>query len=239
MRIRLPLGRALFFICAFFFCLLALLPLRLAVDWMALDQKGLAAREGQGSIWLGSLREAQFGSVPIGDLQAQMRSLPLLMGEARVDLYRREGAEPLEGSVAIARHGVGLNDIKARLDVASLFAPLPVSALDLDDLSVRYEDGLCAGADGQMKANLSGEVGGLALPGGLSGKARCERGALLLPLASQSGMEMLNIRLFQDGRYEIEFGVRPANPALAQKLAASGFAAKAGGIYVVQKQGKF
>ena len=44
MRIRLPLGRSLFFLCAFLFALVALLPLRLALDWLGLDDKGFAAR---------------------------------------------------------------------------------------------------------------------------------------------------------------------------------------------------
>ena len=49
MRIRLPLGRSLFFVCAFLFALVALLPLRLALDWLGLDDKGFAAREARGS----------------------------------------------------------------------------------------------------------------------------------------------------------------------------------------------
>jgi hypothetical protein len=45
MRVRLPLGRTLFFVCAFLFALIALFPLRLALDWLSLDERGFAARE--------------------------------------------------------------------------------------------------------------------------------------------------------------------------------------------------
>jgi general secretion pathway protein N len=77
MRVRLPLGRSLFFVCAFLFALIALFPLRLALDWLALDERGFAAREAKGSIWFGGLSEAQFGTVALGDLTAELRTLPL------------------------------------------------------------------------------------------------------------------------------------------------------------------
>jgi hypothetical protein len=65
MRIRLPLGRSLFFLCAFLFSLLALFPLRLALGWLALDDRGFAAREAEGvSGWAASpkRRSAQLRS---------------------------------------------------------------------------------------------------------------------------------------------------------------------------------
>ncbi|MDQ3140535.1 MAG: type II secretion system protein N, partial [Pseudomonadota bacterium] len=111
MRIRLPLGRTLFFACALLFALLALLPLRLALDWLTLDARGFAAREAQGSIWLGTLSEAQLGRVALGDVQAQLRSLPLFIGQARVDLNRFDDDDPLEGSVSVSRHGFGIHDM--------------------------------------------------------------------------------------------------------------------------------
>ena len=83
MRIRLPLGRTIFFVAAFFFSLVALIPLRVAVGWFGVEA-GLAAREAEGSVWLGVLKEAQFGRVPLGDLSARLDMLPLLLGRARL-----------------------------------------------------------------------------------------------------------------------------------------------------------
>jgi general secretion pathway protein N len=238
MRIRLPLGRTLFFLCAFLFSLVALLPLRLALDWFALDDRGFAAREARGSIWLGSVSEAQFGNVALGDLQAQLRTLPLFIGRARVDLERADRANRFEGSATMSRHGFGIDDITAQLDVGSTLAPLPIGSVDMSDLTAHFANGLCTSAEGLVKANVAGEVAGVSLPGGLSGNARCDRGALLLPLVSQSGMEALNLRLFEDGRYEVELAVRPVDDGMRDRLIASGFALGNNG-YALRVSGTF
>lgn len=238
MRIRLPLGRTLFFLCAFLFALVALLPLRLALDWLALDERGFAAREAQGSIWLGQVSEAQFGSVALGDLQAQLRTLPLLLGRARVDLERPEEADRFRGSATVSRHGFGIDDLTARLDIGTALAPLPIGAVEMGEVTAHFQDGQCASAEGLVRADVAGDIAGVALPGGLSGNARCDRGALLLPLASQSGTEALNLRLFDDGRYEVELAVRPADDAVRDRLVASGFALGGSG-YVLRVTGSF
>lgn len=238
MRIRLPLGRSLFFVLALLFAAVALLPLRLALDWLELEGKGFAAREAQGSVWLGALSEAQVGSIPLGNLQAQLRSLPLLAGRARVDLTRRDSADPFEGSITVSRHGFGIDDVKAKLALGAMLAPLPLASLDLERVSIHFADGLCTRAEGRASVALAGEIAGLALPGGLSGTARCERGVALLPLASGSGMEMLALRIHPDGRYTAELSVRPGDPALAQKLAAAGFAGGPGGAAILRLEGQ-
>ena len=238
MRIRLPLGRSLFFLCAFLFALVALLPLRLALDWFGLDQRGFAAREAKGSIWFGGLSEAQFGTVALGDLQARLRTLPLFIGRARVDLTRPDGPDKFEVGTTVSRHGFGIEDMTGRLDIGSAFAPLPIGSLDASDVSARFADGQCAAAEGKVQAGLAGEFAGIPLPGGLSGNARCDRGALLLPLVSASGMEALNIRLFEDGRYELELAVRPADDVMRDRLIASGFLLASNG-YALRASGKF
>ena len=238
MRFRLPLGRSLFFACAFLFALVALLPLRLALDWFSLDDRGFAAREARGSLWLGAVSEAQFGSLALGDLQTRLRTLPLFVGRARVDLERRDEADRFEGSATLSRHSFGIDDMRAKLDIGSALAPLPIAALDLDDVSARFTDGLCASAEGLVRASIAGDAGLLALPGGLSGNARCDEGALLLPLASQSGMERLDIRLFDDGRYRVELIVRPGDDMMRDRLIAAGFGLTTGG-YVLTAEGAF
>ena len=238
MRIRLPLGRTLFFLLAFLFALVALLPLRLALDWFALDDRGFAARAAKGSVWLGSLSEAQFGTVSLGDLQAQLRSLPLFIGRARVDLERVDEGRRFEGSATVSRHSFGVDDATGAVDVGGALAPLPIGAIDLSDVTAHFVDGLCTSAEGLVKANVAADIAGVSLPGGLSGNARCDRGALLLPLASQSGMEALNLRLFEDGRYEVELAVRPIDDAMRDRLIQSGFALSNNG-YVLRVSGRF
>ena len=238
MRVRLPLGRTLFFVCAFLFAIVALLPLRLALDWLDLDGRGFAAREAQGSIWLGGMSEAQIGAVTLGDLNAQLRSLPLFIGRARVDLSRTDEQNPLTGSATVSRHSFGIDDMTARLELGSALAPLPIGAVDTSDLTAHFADGRCTGAEGLVRADVAAGVGGITLPGGLSGNARCDGGALLLPLVSQSGMEALNLRLFDDGRYEVELAVRPVDDGMRDRLIAAGFALSANG-YALRSTGTF
>jgi general secretion pathway protein N len=228
----------LFFICAFLFALIALLPLRLALDWFALDQRGFAAREAKGSIWLGALSEAQFGTVALGDVEARLRTWPLFLGRARVDLSRGEGPDRFAGGATVSRHAFGIDDMTGRLDIGSALAPLPIGSLDLADVSARFVDGQCASAEGAVKAGLAGDLAGLSLPTGLSGNARCDRGALLLPLVSQSGMEALNLRMFENGRYEVELAVRPADDVMRDRLIAAGFLLTASG-YALKASGEF
>jgi general secretion pathway protein N len=237
---RLPLSRrrALFFLGAFLFALLALFPLRLGLSGLGLDDRGFAAREAEGSLWLGSLREVQLGPVEIGDVTASLRTLPLFIGRARIELERGGETDRLEGAATVSRHGFGLDDLTASLRLAEPVAGLPIATIDPADLSVHFSSGLCRSADGLVRATVAGELPGLTLPGLLSGNARCDGGALLLPLASQSGMETLNLRLFEDGRYRAELVVRPGDPTVAQRLGASGFVPSGTG-YVLRLEGSF
>ena len=230
MRIRLPMGRTTFFIAAFAFALVALLPLRLALDWLGLDERGLAARSAEGSIWLGALKEAQLGPVPIGDVSARLNSLPLFLGRARVTLSRPAEADPFEGAAVASRHSFGIEDMTGRLRLGAVLAPLPVASLELDEVSAGFVSDQCARAEGRVRATLAGDLGGVAIPSGLSGNVRCDGGALLLPLVSQTGLEQLNLRLFADGRYRAELIVRPSDPGLGERLRTAGFVQSGGGF---------
>jgi general secretion pathway protein N len=236
MRIRLPLGRSLFFLCGFLFCLVALLPLRLALGWLGLDDRGFAAREAAGSVWQGAVRVAQFGSVPIGDVSTRLRTLPLLVGRARIDVSRSGDADAMSAGLTASRHGFALEDAVASLDAAAAFAPLPVQGFDLGDVTARFADGACLSAEGLVKVRLAASLGGLPLPTSFSGEARCEGGALLLPMVSQTGQERLSLRLYDDGRYRLELSLPGGDEALRQRLAAAGFAA-VGANYVLRVQG--
>ena len=238
MRIRLPMRKSLFFVAAFLFALVALLPLGLVLRWLALDARGFAAREAQGSVWLGIVRESQFGSVALGDLESRLRALPLLIGRARVDLEQAGDGDRFEGGLAVSRHAFGIEDVSAALTPGPILAPLPVAAFDLGDVSVHFADGLCVAADGVVKASLAGEASGVALPASLSGNIRCDGGALLLPLVSQSGMERLNLRLFEDGRYRVELILRSGDEAARQRLSAAGFTATGAGL-ALRTEGRF
>ena len=226
-RISLPLGRGAFFLCAFLFALAALLPLRLVLGWLSLDRAGVAAREAEGSVWLGALRETRIGGAVVGDLRARLDPLPLLVGRAHMRLDRidhgGDGA-PFRGAISVSRHSAGVDGVTALVPLAPAFAPLPIVSLDLTDVSVRFQDGLCERADGLVKAAVAGDIAGIALPGGLSGNARCDAGMLLLPLVSQGGGEMLSLSIQRAGTYRAELLMRPSDAATRVRLLAAGFA---------------
>lgn len=245
MRIRLPLGRGLFFGCAFLFALLALLPLRLAADWLGLGTTGVAARDAVGSVWGGALHGAQYRETQLGDLVTELRALPLLAGRARIQVARRDDApgpgtnrpDRLNAALTVTRNSYALDDATARVPIGPEAAPLPITAIDLSDVSARFAGGQCASADGAVTVETTGAIAGLPLPATMTGNARCDGGALLLPLASASGLEQLDLRFSGDDRYRATLSVRPTDPLLQQRLAAAGFTA-ANGVHSLTLEGR-
>ncbi len=222
-RIRLATGPGLLFGAAFVVALIAFLPMRLVLGWIGLGDQGMTARSVDGSVWWGTLTEARFGDLAVGDLDAGLSPFQLLLGRAKVSIDSRGDARTLNGAIVVSRHSFGLDEMTGALSAGTVFAPVPVTGIDLDAVTVRFQDGTCQRAEGRVKAMLSGDVGGLALAQGLSGTAKCESGALLLPLASQSGNELAAIRLWPSGRFRAELTIRVADPADAPRLVTSGF----------------
>jgi general secretion pathway protein N len=128
--------------------------------------------------------------------------------------------------------------MNATLPTDWLFAPLPVSTLELENVTVQFDDGQCVDADGLVRARIDGSLGGIALPEALVGNAACDDGALLLPLISQSGMEQMDVRILAGGDYSAELRIMVANEDARQRLAQSGFAPGPNG-YQLSVQGRF
>lgn len=228
-RFRLRTPPVALFGAVFVLALIVLLPLRLVLGWFDLDQSHVAAREATGSVWFGGLREARVGPIALGDLSARVSPWPLAVGRARIDVAGQSttdsstAARAIRGAISVSRHAVGIDDMTAGLPAGNVFAPLPVTGIDMDDVSVRYRDGNCETAEGRVKAVLSGDMAGIALGQGLSGTARCDAGAVLLPLVSQAGTERIDLRLWQNGRFSAQLTVRPTDPTVAQNLELGGF----------------
>lgn len=230
MRIRMSLRRGGFFVVAFLLAAIALLPLRLALDAFDIGRTGVAAREAIGSVWGGALRDTQFRDTRLGDLDASLGALPLLAGRARIRLGRNDGAlasaaeraDRFEGAVTVTRNSYAVADLTARLPLAAQFAPLPVTALDTSALSARFVAGACASASGAVTITTAGNLAGVPLPATMTGNARCDGAALLLPLAGAAG-EQLDLRFTGGDRYRATLTVRPIDVALQQRLALAGF----------------
>lgn len=225
-RIRLPLGRTALFVVLLLATMVVIFPLPVAMSALGLREAGLSARTARGSIWTGALREANFGSLPIGDVAVGLAPLPLFVGRARVGF---EGPIGL-GAVTISRHRFALDDATVKLPVAGIFAPVPLATLEFDAFSAAFRDGRCDKAEGRVRATFAGDVAGLALAQGLSGVARCDAGVLLLPMTSASAMETLELRVTAEGTYRAAFSVRSTDPALTTRLTQAGFQPTASGL---------
>lgn len=231
-RIRLSTGPRALFLAMFVVAMVAFLPLRLALGWVGLGDQGMTARSVGGSVWAGSLTEARFGALALGDLEAGVSPLNLLIGRARVDFDGRDNppAPGLTGAITMTRHSVGMDDVTASLPVGNAFAPVPVTILDLDQVSVRFEGDSCERAEGRVRATLGGDVAGAAIPVSMSGGVRCDGGALLIPLTSASGGEGAAIRIWPDSRYRAELTLAASDPLAVQRLQLAGFVQNPSGM---------
>ncbi len=239
-RIRLSTGPAALFGAMLVVALLIFLPMRLVLGWANAGEQGLRARAVSGSIWGATLTEARFGDLAVGDLHARLSPLRLFTGQAAVVVEGPGGigAPPLSGDAFVSRHGFGVGRMTGRVTTGRAFQPLPVTSIDLDDLTVRFEEDQCKTAEGHVRALLSGDVMGIGVPPSVAGVARCDAGALLLPLSGPAGAEVVNLRLFGTGRYTAELAIRPADAVAAQRLEAAGFVRGPGG-YTLSVEGRF
>ncbi|HEV2569378.1 type II secretion system protein N [Sphingomonas sp.] len=236
MRILVPTRRLVLFAALFALALLITLPLRLV---LGAGDGVITAREATGSVWSGSLKEARLGPASLGDLSARLSPLALLTGQARIEVERPSGAaDRFAGAFATSARRRSAESVTGMVPVEGLFGALPIASIELTDVTVRFRDDQCDRAEGLVRATLSSGADGLPLPASVSGAARCDRGALLLPLASGSGAEGVALRIFGDGRYSAELRVRASEPDLVARLTGAGFSTGPGG-YVLTIGGRF
>ncbi len=208
--------------------LIALLPLSVALPLAAPKDSGLSASRATGTIWDGMLYDAHVAGMALGDTRVGIFAMPLFTGEAQL-AFR---SPALRGIIIAASDGYGIARGNGPIDIAVRVKPLPLAQLVLEDASVRFRGGKCASASGRVRAIVSGNIGGLALPGGMTGALRCDGAALLVPLVGQSGMERLDLRVMEDGKWRAELSVRSTDPAVTAKLIGAGFTPGPGGFAI-------
>lgn len=226
MRVLLPLGRRLYLLVAFLLLLAALLPLRVALDQLGFDERGLSARAVTGSLWSGRLTEARARGVALGDLDAGLALLPLLIGEARVDLR----GDTWRGTAIQSSDQAGVVGLTGRLRPENVPPSLPIGSIEFTDVAAHFRGGICAEASGSIRVEPRADAAALANLGPLQGSLRCDGDALLAPLVSATSRERVDLRLFGDGRYRLSLIVQAADPATAAALSAAGFIATAEGL---------
>jgi general secretion pathway protein N len=208
------------------------MPLRTIVDG-----KQISARKVDGIIWDGSIRELSLSKVPIGDVNARLKFLPLLLGRAEIALSRGDApfAPGISGSVTKRFGGVSIDRFNATLAIGAMFDPLPVEDIILQDFSARFTGGRCSEAGGAVRMTLTKAIPGLDLSNGLLAKPRCDRGQLLIPLLSQSATEHVDIRLSADGAYSVTILLEGENSQNADALALAGFRKGARGYQMIKR----
>ncbi|MCH7629547.1 MAG: type II secretion system protein N [Proteobacteria bacterium] len=220
---RAPMGAKAGLIVLFVVALVALLPL-----WVVAGRvEGLSAQAAQGSVWAGRLQDAAYGPLALGDLDARLAPLPLLLGRAEVAL-RGEGF-----AARLSRAGV--REASGMLPLRGGLGALPVESAAFDHVTAVFRDGACDAALGRVGLTL-------AIPGVsslvLSGEARCAGAVLLLPLRGPGGMERLDLRVQGDGRWRADLVLSGLSPEAAAPLRAAGLAARPDGL-VLRTGGRF
>lgn len=199
-------------------------PLHAAFKIFGLKDMGVAARSLRGPIWWGGAEELQIRGVQLGNVSVFLSPVQLLVGRVRVDIARRLGErDDFSGAITLGFNRRGLDDVTGSLALAAPLAPLPVSRVEFEDMTVHFSGGTCITAEGRVRARVPAIISGLGLGNGLSGDVRCAGDAVELPLVSQSGQEQLIVRLQQDGSYEATMRVRTSDPLLGVALNANGF----------------
>lgn len=200
--------------------LIVLLPLRLALGVFA--SENVSARSVEGSVWDGRVADLNVGSLPLGTVDAGLEPLPLLIGRAQFAISR-EGLSAKGGA-----HGI--SNASGSIALPDGLGGLPVTAVTFNRFSIQMDGGGCAQAEGTLGVTLASF--GPLMPNGLalSGTARCENGALVVPMRGPQGMERLALRLTRDGRWQADLTLTGLPQEAADALRAGGFDARPGGI---------
>jgi general secretion pathway protein N len=179
-----------------------------------------------GTLADGHLSGVRLGPVPLPDLDVAARPQVLWQGRAQMNFAAVPGAPSLNGAAALTPGGVQFS-ADGRLPLDAAFAGLPVGAIELTRLDARFSHGGgCEAAAGAATLTLSVPAEYVNLPRNLSGTARCEGGALLLPFTAPDGSG-LTLALSRSG-WSARARLHPPADAIPA-LAAQGFRSEGGG----------
>lgn len=209
---------------AFLLALIGSFPLRAAFALFGLGDMGVAARSLRGPVWWGAAEDLQVGDFRLGTVDVMLAPLPLLVGRVRMDISRDKGLPTdIAGAISVGIASRGIEDVTGTIPAGRTFAPLPVTALTMQDVSIAFAGDRCVSAEGRVQAMVSGGLAGVNLANGLSGQVRCEGADLAVTLVSQSGVERIDLRVGGTGRFSASMTLGPGDPASAASSAAAGF----------------
>ena len=227
-------GRSKLVLAAIFvIALIVAFPLRLALGLSDPGGRGITAREVGGTIWAGAIGDLRVGALPLGDVAASLRALPLLIGRREVHVERLDGTGAPGDFSANAAGGAGwlsLSEVQGQVPIGDAFGTIPATALGFSDFHAELSDGRCVSAGGQVSLILSPFSELMPGPVALSGTARCNKGALYVPTKGPTGLENLFLRLEPDGRWRADLVLGGLPVEVTAPLLEAGFTARPGGI---------
>lgn len=227
-------GRSKLVLAAIFvIALIVAFPLRLALGLADPGGRGISAREVGGTIWDGAIGDLRIGALPLGDVAAHLRPLPLLIGRREVHIERlaMSGAEPDFSANAAGGEGwLSLSEVQGQVPIGDAFGTIPATALGFNDFHAELSDGRCVNAGGQVSLILTPFSELMPGPVALSGTARCSKGALYVPMKGPTGLENLFLRLEPDGRWRADLVLGGLPVEVTAPLLEAGFTARPGGI---------
>jgi general secretion pathway protein N len=210
--------------------LIAVLPMRLALAWGAPDQ--ISARSVEGTIWSAGIYDLRLGALPLGDVAANLRILPLFVGRREIHVERPgpTGSPEFSANGSGGRGWAHLSDVNGQVPLGDGFGTIPATALGFDGFHVSMASGRCREAGGRVSLILSPFSELMPGPVALSGTARCHRNALYVPMTGPTGMERLFLRLEPDGRWRADLVLAGLPVEITAPLLDAGFSARPGGI---------
>ena len=203
--------------------LIGLIPLRQAFAWSDLGQIGFSARQVGGTIWYGRIGDLHLRSQPVGTVEVTVDPLALLFGTINMEFNRLDSPEgPLTGNL-VAGLSRGIRSTSGRIAVGEMFAPVPVGALELSDVTVLFRNGECAEASGRITPIIAVPLPGVRLDSGLSGAIECDGERAHVDMTSESGAERIDFYVQQSGDYRATMTIRTPDPTVRSALAMFGF----------------
>lgn len=207
--------------------MLALLwPLRLVLGAVDLQAQRLSAAEVTGTLWSGTLRDANWRGTSLGDVAVQLRPLSSVTGVHRVRLHsdsasvivlrgRTRGVEALHGELPAMRI-TSMPGLELQLSFA--------------DATLTFAGGRCQEAAGEMQAevHLLGAADKLA-PIVLQGDLACENLTGVVALVATANRAPgtpdieATLQIEADGSYRLQSQVQATDDATRLMLQAAGF----------------
>ena len=202
--------------------LFGLFPLRVALGMSDMERMGFTARQVAGTIWYGRIGSLHLRSQPLGTFEVQLDPFALLLGRISMEFERMEDPQGVLEGQLVAGLSRGVKDASGRVATADIFAPLPIEALELQDVTILFRNGRCTEADGRIAPVMTAPVPGVQLTG-LTGSVSCDGPRARVQMVSSAGTERVEFYVNASGRYRGWLSVRTTGPGVSSALAMLGF----------------